>query len=140
MTKHASKWVIVASVTVGFSAVALAQDFDAGKSEFQSSCATCHGTDGKGKGPLSEQLRVAPADLTMLAKKNNGVFPVSAVYETIYGIRRIIAHGPPDMPIWGTDIMLEIRHLVQRSQITISTLPPIQMPLPEPACSPLSII
>ncbi len=101
MTKHASKWVIVASVTVGFSAVAWAQDFDAGKSEFQSSCATCHGTDGKGKGPLSEQLRVAPADLTMLAKKNNGVFPVNAVYETIYGIRRIIAHGPPDMPIWG---------------------------------------
>jgi mono/diheme cytochrome c family protein len=101
MTKHASKWVMVASVTVSFSAVALAQDIDAGKSEFRSSCATCHGTDGNGKGPLSEQLRVAPADLTVLAKKNNGVFPVNAVYEIIYGIKRIIAHGPPDMPIWG---------------------------------------
>jgi mono/diheme cytochrome c family protein len=101
MTKHASKWVMVASVTVGLSAVALAQDLDAGKSEFQSSCATCHGTDGKANGPLSEQLRVAPADLTVLAKNNNGVFPVNAVYETIYGIKRIVAHGPPDMPIWG---------------------------------------
>lgn len=101
MMKHASRWVIVASVAVGFPAATLAQDLDAGKSEFQSSCATCHGADGKGKGPLSEQLKVAPADLTVLAKKNNGVFPVNAVYETIYGIRRIIAHGPPDMPIWG---------------------------------------
>ena len=101
MTRHAIKWVMVASVTVGLSAVALAQDLDAGKLEFQSSCATCHGTDGKGKGPLSGQLKVAPADLTVLAKKNNGVFPVNAVYETIYGIKRIVAHGPPDMPIWG---------------------------------------
>ena len=92
---------MVASITVSFSAVALAQDLDAGKLEFQSSCATCHGIDGKGKGPLSEQLKVAPADLTVLAKKNNGVFPVNAVYETIYGIKRILAHGPPDMPIWG---------------------------------------
>ena len=52
----------------------LAQDFDAGKSEYQSSCETCHGADGKGKGPLSTQLKVPPADLTVLAKKNNGVF------------------------------------------------------------------
>src|ERR1019366_1565146 len=101
MTKHASKWVMVASVTVGLSAVALAQDLDAGKSEFQSSCATCHGTDGKGKGPLSEQLRVAPADLTVLAKKNNGVFPVSAIYEVIDGRKEIAAHGTRDMPVWG---------------------------------------
>jgi mono/diheme cytochrome c family protein len=90
MTKHASKWAMVVSATVSLSAAAMAQDLDAGRLEFQSSCATCHGTDGKGKGPLSEQLKVAPADLTVLAKKNNGVFPVNAVYETIYGIKAII--------------------------------------------------
>jgi hypothetical protein len=28
----------------------------------------CHGTDGKGKGPVSEQLKVSPSDLTMLAR------------------------------------------------------------------------
>ncbi len=101
MTKHAGKWVLVVGVTLSRCAMASAQDPDAGKLEFQSSCSTCHGIDGKGKGPLSEELRVAPADLTVLAKKNNGVFPVNAVYETIYGIKRIVAHGPPDMPIWG---------------------------------------
>jgi hypothetical protein len=65
------------------SSSALAQDFDAGKFEYQSSCETCHGADGKGKGPLSAQLKVPPADLTVLAKKNNGVFPVMHVYEVI---------------------------------------------------------
>ena len=59
------------------------------------------GIDGKGKGPLAGQLKVAPTNLTALAKKNNGVFPFDAVYETIDGIKVIIAHGTRDMPIWG---------------------------------------
>jgi hypothetical protein len=44
---------------------------------------------------------VAPADLTVLAKKNNGVFPFGAVYEAIDGRKAVMAHGPRDMPIWG---------------------------------------
>ena len=101
MAKYAVKWLIIANVIVGVNAAAWAQDADAGKSEFQSSCATCHGIDGKGKGPLAGQLKVAPTNLTALAKKNNGVFPFDAVYETIDGIKVIIAHGTRDMPIWG---------------------------------------
>ncbi|MGB7772065.1 MAG: hypothetical protein WBL43_09525 [Pseudolabrys sp.] len=67
-----------------------------------SSCAPCHGADGKGKGPLSaNKLKTKPADLTALAKKNNGVFPVSAVYEAIDGRNAIESHGAREMPIWG---------------------------------------
>jgi mono/diheme cytochrome c family protein len=95
------KWLMIAALAVGLAAVAQAEDFDVGKSEFQSSCASCHGTDGKGNGPVSEQLKVPPPDLTMLAKKNNGVFPTNAVYETIYGLKTIPAHGTREMPIWG---------------------------------------
>jgi mono/diheme cytochrome c family protein len=73
-----------------------------GKMEFQSSCAACHGSDGRGKGPISAELKVPPADLTALAKRNNGVFPVSAVYELIYGKKSVSVHGPRDMPIWGS--------------------------------------
>ena len=80
----------------------LAQGFDAGKSEYQSSCEACHGQDGKGKGPLSTQLNVSPADLTTLAKKNNGVFPVMHVYEVIDGRQPIPSHGTRVMPIWGS--------------------------------------
>src|ERR1700751_81870 len=92
------KWLMTASLTTVFAAAVQAEDFDAGKAEFQSSCASCHGTDGKGKGPVSEQLKVSPADLTILARKNNGVFPTNAVYETIYGSKTIPAHGPREMP------------------------------------------
>jgi mono/diheme cytochrome c family protein len=79
------KRLMIASFTAVFAAAAQAADVDVGKAEFQSSCASCHGTDGKGKGPVTEQLKVPPPDLTILAKSNNGVFPANAVYETIYG-------------------------------------------------------
>jgi mono/diheme cytochrome c family protein len=59
----------MATVIACMNSGGLAQDFDAGKSEFQSSCEACHGQDGKGKGPLSTELKVPPADLTVLAKK-----------------------------------------------------------------------
>ena len=101
-----AKWLMVAGLAAGFACAAQAKDNDAGKidigkSEFLSSCASCHGADGKGKGPVSGQLKVPPSDLTMLAKNNNGVFPTNAVYETIYGSKTVPAHGSREMPIWG---------------------------------------
>lgn len=95
------KWLMIASLTAGFAGAAQAEDIDIGKSEFQSSCASCHGTDARGKGPVSGQLKVAPPDLTMLAKNNNGVFPTNAVYETINGSKTVPTHGTREMPIWG---------------------------------------
>ena len=92
---------IVASGVILSISAAWAQDADPGKSEFQSSCATCHGIDGEGKGPLGPQLKNAPADLTVLAKKNNGGFPFQTVYEVIDGRKEVAAHGTRDMPIWG---------------------------------------
>ena len=95
------KRLMIASLAAGLAGAAQAQDVDIGKSEFQSSCASCHGTDGRGNGPVSEQLKVPPSDLTMLAKNNNGVFPTNAVYETIHGSKTVAAHGTREMPIWG---------------------------------------
>ena len=62
-----------------------ARDIDTGKSEYLSSCATCHGVDGKGDGPLSDHLKTRPADLTTLAQRNNGFLPLNDVYEIIDG-------------------------------------------------------
>ena len=53
--------------------------------EYQSSCAACHGMDAKGNGPVSKELKTRPADLTVLAKNNNGVFPYDTVYQMIDG-------------------------------------------------------
>jgi hypothetical protein len=100
MQKAAGKWLIVATVVISLNAPGSAED-DAGKAEYLSNCATCHGSDGKGKGPSSSKLRTKPADLTTLARKNNGVFPLSAVYESIDGRNMTGSHGIREMPIWG---------------------------------------
>jgi hypothetical protein len=93
--------VVVAGWILGFNMQALAQQPDIGKAEYQTSCAACHGVDGKGTGPLAEELKTKPADLTVLARKNNGVFPIERIYETIDGRNMIKPHGIRDMPIWG---------------------------------------
>lgn len=47
---------------------------ESGSAMFSEYCAVCHGKDAKGSGPAAPALRVAPPDLTTLAKKNNGEF------------------------------------------------------------------
>lgn len=94
-------WAIVANAIIGLSTCALAQDIDAGKMEYQSSCGACHGMDGKGNGPASAELKSRPVDLTLLAKKNNGVFPVDLLNVVIDGTRQTRAHGNREMPVWG---------------------------------------
>src|SRR5579859_2477107 len=117
MIKRGAEWLIVASLTAGVAAAAQAEDFDIGKSEFQSSCASCHGADAKGNGPVSDQLKTPPPDLTVLARNNNGVFPTNAVYETIYGSKTIPAHGTREMPIWGERFnpIVNLPHIVDPS-------------------------
>lgn len=79
---------------------------DFGKREFDSKCAVCHGTNAKGHGPVVEFLRKPPPDLTLLARRNGGVFPMERLYEVIDGAD-VPAHGTRDMPIWGRDYRLQ---------------------------------
>ena len=98
----AVKWLIIANTIIGFSAFASAQDIDVGKTEYQSSCAACHGIDAKGNGPVSKELKTPPTDLTVLSKNNNGVFPYDMVYQVIDGRNSTVrSHGTREMPIWG---------------------------------------
>jgi len=78
-----------------------ADKLDIGKVEYDQSCATCHGLDGKGKGSFSEALQLSMSDITGLAKRNGGVFPVTRVYDVIDGREMVKAHGTREMPIWG---------------------------------------
>jgi len=96
------KWLIIAGLIAGLSAAASAQNSDVGKTEYRSSCGSCHGIDGKGDGPVSAALKTPAADLTVLAKNNNGVFPYDMVYQMIDGRNTsIAAHGTREMPVWG---------------------------------------
>ena len=65
-------------------------------------CAVCHGTEGKGNGPMAKALRVAPPGLTRLAARNGGKFPVSRVQKIIASKEPVPAgHGTREMPVWG---------------------------------------
>jgi hypothetical protein len=73
----------------------------AGEVEFNRFCSTCHGTEGKGDGPIAHSLRRHPPDLTQLAKRNDGVFSAEKVSKIIDGRAPLAGHGGPDMPVWG---------------------------------------
>jgi len=94
-------WLVFCCLALAFLVPASAQNVEPAKAEYQSSCASCHGTDAKGDGPLSKELKTPPSDLTVLAKNNNGVFPYDMVYETIDGRHTVASHGTREMPVWG---------------------------------------
>jgi mono/diheme cytochrome c family protein len=111
MAQAVFKCLMIASVIIGFNAPVWAQDTDAGKTAYLSSCAPCHGVDAKGSGVFSMELKLQepPPDLTGLARRNNGVFPARAVNEIIDGTAFLAAHGTREMPIWGFDVMVRSR-------------------------------
>lgn len=92
---------IVLAATCG-SVLAQQKTADFGKREYEANCASCHGLDGKGNGPLVELLRRSPPDLTVLAKNNQGILPTARMYEVIDGAN-VPSHGTRDMPVWGRD-------------------------------------
>ncbi len=72
-----------------------------GRELYKTHCEFCHGATGKGDGPLAPDLRVAPADLTTIAKRRAWNFPEVEVREIIDGRRPVRGHGGKEMPIWG---------------------------------------
>ena len=99
-------WLVVA-LTAGLAGpgAAAAAPADAGaeggRSLFKTYCASCHGVTAKGDGPLADQLRFHPPDLTLLAKRSNGKFDSAKVEKIIDGRDQVKGHGGPDMPVWG---------------------------------------
>jgi mono/diheme cytochrome c family protein len=72
----------------------------AGSASFDLYCASCHGRSGEGNGTVARSLRTAPADLTLLARRNGGTFPRERVTASIDGSKGTAIHGL-DMPVWG---------------------------------------
>jgi len=101
--------MLVAAPVLLASAPALAQVVPAsdavalGRREFENNCATCHGMEARGDGPMRPFLVRPPADLTALARRHGGTFPRSLIADLIdgRGIETPGTHGTRDMPIWG---------------------------------------
>jgi mono/diheme cytochrome c family protein len=74
----------------------------AGGDIFRFYCASCHGREGKGDGPVAAALNRRPPDLTTIARRNGGRFPTDRVERFVTGDREpTLAHGSADMPVWG---------------------------------------
>jgi mono/diheme cytochrome c family protein len=122
MANSICKVVSIAAVVVAFAPCTWAQDRDFGKMAYLSSCAECHGDDGKGNGPLAAKLKSKPIDLTTLAKNNGGVFPEQKMYEVIDGRRVVAAHGTREMPAWGDRFLSfgpDTQHIAQNRILAI---------------------
>ena len=72
-----------------------------GRDTYLRYCASCHGSEGRGDGPLAASLTRLPADLTQLAKGNDGHYDERAVMSVIDGRSHVVEHGTRDMPVWG---------------------------------------
>ncbi len=77
-----------------------AQDAAEGALIYLQRCATCHGAEAQGGGPMAPALLVQPKDLTALAAENDGVFPLLRVIRRIDGRDPLVSHGS-DMPVYG---------------------------------------
>jgi len=72
-----------------------------GQALYQAYCATCHGSNAKGDGPMATVLKTPPPDLTQIATRRGGVFPARTIERLISGESEVTAHGTREMPLWG---------------------------------------
>jgi mono/diheme cytochrome c family protein len=90
----------LALILAGLALPAAAQDADIGRAHYMAHCATCHGLEGKGEGPMAGVLLIKPTNLTELTIANDGVFPLERVVMRIDGRDPLVSHGSP-MPVYG---------------------------------------
>ena len=91
--------VIALTSALGVTA-AQAQDTDIGADLYTDYCAACHGASGKGDGDMANVMTIPSPNLTLLAKDNDGAFPMLQVIHVIDGRTGVNAHGGV-MPVFG---------------------------------------
>lgn len=74
-----------------------------GKELYARFCASCHGTEGRGDGPVASAFKVEVPDLTLIARRAGGEYPRERIARVIDGRHIIGAHGTRTMPVWGED-------------------------------------
>jgi mono/diheme cytochrome c family protein len=72
-----------------------------GRADFVRYCASCHGLDGDGRGPVAPALVGAPSDLRRLGERHGLPLPADRIARFIDGRDVIVAHGAREMPVWG---------------------------------------
>lgn len=95
-----------------------------GAALFAENCAVCHGSGGRGDGPLAGDLTPPPPDLTTISARSGGTFPRAEVLSTIDGYTRGDKAQGPDMPEFGL--------LLRGETVPVDTGDGIMSPVPRP--------
>ena len=93
-----------------------------GASDFAALCASCHGPTGVGNGDMAAGLAIKPADLTGLAARNGGAFPMARVMSKIWGYSRGAA---------ATSMMPAFGPLLDSPTVLVDVGDGVQTPTPE---------
>jgi mono/diheme cytochrome c family protein len=103
MTRHAGRTLVLSLVmTMAAVAPSFAQaDTGRGGAIFLLNCASCHGPQANGDGPIAANMQVKPPDLTRIAARNGGKFSEEMVSRVIDGRNPVKNHGGQGMPVWG---------------------------------------
>ena len=97
--------LLIAAQVMAFDAFTLA-DYS-GEELFGRFCASCHGEQAHGDGPVARSLNTVVPDLTLI-RARYGEFPAMLIRDTIDGRGvDIRAHGTRVMPVWGYEFWVE---------------------------------
>lgn len=98
---------LLASSLLLMGGAASAADFNSysGEQLFQRLCASCHGTQARGDGPVAGALNVKVPNLRELSQRNRGQFPADKIQSFIDGRKTVAPHGTRLMPVWGDELL-----------------------------------
>jgi mono/diheme cytochrome c family protein len=102
-------FILGAALSVAQPALSADNDVAEGHKYFVRYCASCHGTDALGDGPVAKSLATPPANLRKLGDKYGMPLPAHRIAELIDGRDTARAHGSHEMPVWG-EKLYELGH------------------------------
>ena len=102
-------FILGAALSVAQPALSAGDDVADGHKYFVRYCASCHGTDALGDGPVAKSLATPPANLRKLGDKYGMPLPAHRIAELIDGRDTARAHGSHEMPVWG-EKLYELGH------------------------------
>lgn len=70
-----------------------------GEQLFKENCVACHGVTGRGDGANAAHLKTPPADLTRIAARRDGVWPMLEVMSILDGYLKF-TNSREDMPVF----------------------------------------
>ena len=100
-----NKWILaLTGLLLIFGSTASAGDdrVAQGRQLYMKYCGSCHGLTGEGDSPVAHALTTPPANLRRLSDRFGNPLPEDQVARFIDGRAEVKAHGPRDMPVWGT--------------------------------------